>query len=33
LDAIHAAYERHLHEWYQSEQRWSEAEFWKGGLI
>jgi flavin-dependent dehydrogenase len=30
LEAIQAAYERHLHEWYRSEQRWSEEEFWKG---
>ena len=31
LDMIYAAYERHLHEWYRSEQRWREAEFWKRG--
>jgi flavin-dependent dehydrogenase len=30
LEAIRDAYERHLHEWYGSEQRWSEEEFWKG---
>jgi flavin-dependent dehydrogenase len=30
LDAIRDAYERHLHEWYRVEQRWSEEEFWKG---
>ena len=30
LEAIREAYERHLHEWYRSEQRWSDEEFWKG---
>ena len=30
LEAIREAYERHLHEWYRSEQRWSEEGFWKG---
>jgi flavin-dependent dehydrogenase len=29
LEAIWKAYERHLHEWYRSERRWSGAEFWK----
>jgi flavin-dependent dehydrogenase len=30
LEAIRAAYERHLHEWYRSETRWSREEFWMG---
>jgi len=30
LEAIRDAYERHLQEWYRSERRWSEEEFWKG---
>ena len=30
LQAIQTAYERHLRQWYQSEERWSEEEFWKG---
>ena len=30
LNAIQVAYERHLHAWYRSEERWSEAEFWLG---
>ncbi len=30
LEAIWAAYERHLQEWYRSERRWSAEEFWKG---
>ena len=30
LESIRDAYERHLQEWYRSEQRWSEEEFWKG---
>ena len=30
LEAIRGAYERHLHECYRSEQRWSEEGFWKG---
>jgi flavin-dependent dehydrogenase len=30
LEAIRAAYNRHLQEWYRSEKRWSEEEFWQG---
>jgi flavin-dependent dehydrogenase len=30
LEEIRAAYERHLQEWYRSETRWREEEFWKG---
>ena len=30
LEAIRAAYERHLQEWYRSETRWSGEEFWMG---
>ena len=30
LEAIRAAYERHLQESYRSEKRWSGEEFWKG---
>lgn len=30
LEAIRAAYERHLQEWYRSERRWSREEFWQG---
>lgn len=29
LEAIWDAYQRHLQEWYRSEKRWSEEEFWK----
>jgi flavin-dependent dehydrogenase len=30
LEAIRAAYERNLQEWYRSETRWSGEEFWMG---
>jgi len=30
LEAIWDAYQKHLQEWYRTETRWSEEEFWKG---